>query len=119
MLSLLCLLGHPTKRPWWLIFGIALKRTGGGGGVVWFTVLVCFSRLFNDWEMEMVQSFLQAIQRKRVLPRQEDILLLQDAKDGCYSVKLLYRAMDCSIADFFPHRLIWNVWVPFMVDFFA
>ena len=31
--------------------------------------LPCFSKPFNDWELDEVHSFLQAIQRKRVLPR--------------------------------------------------
>ena len=47
----------------------------------------CFSKLFNDWEVEEVQRFLHAIQVKRVHPNQEDLMLSKETKDGCFLVK--------------------------------
>ena len=34
-----------------------------------------FVRLFNDWEMDMVQSFIDIISNKRILPFVKDILM--------------------------------------------
>ena len=79
----------------------------------------CFTRRFNDWELDEVHGFFQTIQRMRVLPRQDDILVFREAKDGRYSVKLLYRALDRLIVVLFPFCLIWNAGVPTRVSFFA
>ena len=50
----------------------------------------CFVRPFNDWEVEEIQNLLQAIQDKRILPSQDDLMLMREAGDGRFSVKLLY-----------------------------
>ena len=47
------------------------------------------------------------------------MLFLQEAKDGRYSVKLLYRALDRPTTVLFPFCLIWNAWVPTKVGFFC
>ena len=55
-----------------------------------------FIRTFNYWEVEEVQCLLQSIQDKRVLASQDDMILLKEARDGRFSVKLLYRVLDQS-----------------------
>ena len=37
----------------------------------------CFFRPFNDWEVEEIQKLLQARQDKRILPSQDDLMLLR------------------------------------------
>ena len=78
-----------------------------------------FSRSFNDWELEEVQSFLHVIQRKRVISSGEDRLLMKDVKDGRFLVKLFYLLLDLAKDLLFPSRLVWNPWVPTEVGFFA
>ena len=78
-----------------------------------------FSRALNDWEVEEVHTFLSLIQAKRVLPFQEDMLLMKGAKDGCFSMKLFYSILATPRAFIFPFRLVWNPWVPTKVSFFA
>ena len=46
--------------------------------------------------MEEVQCLLQSIQHKQVLAIQDDMMLLKEARDGRFSVKLLYRVLDQS-----------------------
>ena len=70
-----------------------------------------FSRSFNNWELEEVQSFLHVIQRKRVISSGEG-LLMKDGKDGRYSVKLFYLFFTLTRDSLFPSHLIWNPWVP-------
>ena len=54
----------------------------GGGG--WS---LSFTRPFNDWEVE-VQSLLLG---KRVLSSQEDMMLMKEARDESFPIKLLYK----------------------------
>ena len=68
--------------------------------------------------MEEVQSLLQAIQVKRVHSSQEDLMLLKDTKDGCFSVKWFYGVLNCSVTDLFPHGIFWNTWIPTKVGCF-
>ena len=79
----------------------------------------CFSKPFNDWEVEEVQSLLHAIQVKRVHSNQEDMMLLKETKDGRFSAKCFYGVFDCSVAVLFSHSIIWNTWIPTKVGFFA
>ena len=51
------------------------SREGGG----WTP---CFVRHFNDWEVEEIQNLLQAIQDQRILPSQDDLMLMREAGDG-------------------------------------
>ena len=43
--------------------------------------------------MEEIQNLLQAIQDKRILPSQDDLILMREAGDGRFSMKLLYKAL--------------------------
>ena len=91
-------------------------RGGGGGGGVWTP---CFVRPFNDWEMEDIQNLLQALQEKRILPNPNDLMLMREAKDGCFSVKFFYKVLFGSNSMVFPYQLIWSTWVPTKMSFFA
>ena len=62
----------------------------------------CFVRPFNDWEVKEIQNLLQAIQDKRILPSQDDLMLMREARDGCFSVKLLYKVLVRSNSIVFP-----------------
>ena len=79
----------------------------------------CFVRPFNDWEVEEIQNLLQAIQDKRILPSQDDLMLMREAGDGRFSMKFLYKVLVASNSIVFPHQLIWSNWVPTKVGFFA
>ena len=35
------------------------------------------ARPFNDWEVEEIQNLLQALQDKRILPNQDDLMLMR------------------------------------------
>ena len=69
--------------------------------------------------MEEIQNRLQALQDKRILPNQDDLMLMREAKDGCFSVKLFYKVLFGSNSIVFPHQLIWSNWVPSKMSFFA
>ena len=54
-----------------------------------------------------------------MLVSQDDMMLLKEARDRCFSVKLLFKVLDQSIDVVFPHWFTWNSWVPIKVGFFA
>ena len=70
-------------------------------------------------ELEEVKRFFPLLQDKKVFPGQQDKLLLKEAKDECFSVKLLYKALDWSNVALFWYHSIWNLCVPTIVCFFA
>ena len=74
-------------------------------GEVWTP---CFVRPFNDWEVEDIQNLFQAIQDKRILSNQDDLMLMREARDGRFLVKLLYKVLVGSNSIVFPHQLIWS-----------
>ena len=45
-------------------------------------------------------------------------MFFKETKNGNFSVKLLFKAMDRSENVVFPYKLIWNSWVPMKVGFF-
>ena len=69
--------------------------------------------------MEEIQNLLQAIQDKRILPSQYDLMLMREVGDGHFSAKLLYKVLVGSISIVFPHQLIWRNWIPTKMGFFA
>ena len=54
-----------------------------------------------------------------MLLSQEDKLLLKESKNGHFSLKLHYRALDRSNATLFPYSSIWNPHVLMKVGFFC
>ena len=78
-----------------------------------------FLRSFNDWEMEEVDRLLQVLHRKQIRPRMEDKILFKGSKIDVFSVKIMYRVLDCSPQVVFPSRTIWNPVIPPRMGFFA
>ena len=56
--------------------------------------------------MDKTISLLFVIQDKRILPSQEDLMLLKESSAGNFSVKCLYKGLDGSRVVAFPHRFI-------------
>ena len=78
-----------------------------------------FSRPFNDWEVEEVERLLVTIQGRQLNSNLEDRVLWKETKDGIFSVKSLYSALDSSSVVRFPTSIIWSLCVPTKVGFFA
>ena len=53
--------------------------------------------------MEEIQNLFQAIQDKKILPNQDDLMLMREARDWPFSVKLLYKVLVGSNSIVFPH----------------
>ena len=87
---------------------------GDGGG---WTPL--FSRVFNDWEVELVEHFLQKIQAFRVQREVEDRVIWTASRCGTFTVKSLYSILEPEDSPLFPSGSIWRSSVPLKVAFFA
>ena len=46
-----------------------------------------FERLFNDWEMENVESSIGRVRGKKINPVEEDKMVWKATKDGSYTVR--------------------------------
>ena len=78
-----------------------------------------FSRAFNDWELELVERFLQKIKAFRVHRDVEDKVIWTISRYGTFSVKSLYSILDTRNPLLFPSGSIWRSSVPLKVAFFA
>ena len=78
-----------------------------------------FLRPFNDWEVEEVERFLHFLVNKKIIPFQEDRLLLKESRTNGFSVSLMFRKLRYSPPTDFPWRSIWNPIVPPKLGFFA
>ena len=78
-----------------------------------------FLRPFNDWEVEEVERFLHFLVNKKIIPFQEDRLLLKESRTNGFSVSLMFRKLRYSPPRDFPWRSIWNPIVPPKLGFFA
>ena len=76
-----------------------------------------FSKSFNDWEVDEVERLLVTIQGRRLNFNLEDRVLWKETKDGIFSVKSLYSALDSRSAVQFPKIIIWSPYVPTKVGF--
>ena len=79
----------------------------------------CFSRSFNDWEVEAVERLLSTLQGKRLVVGLKDRVLWKASKNGIFSVKSLYNTLESSCAIPFPWSIIWSPCVPTKVGFFC
>ena len=68
----------------------------------------CFFKPFNDYEVEVVKSFLVRLHGKRVCGDVEDTVLWTETKSGKFLVKSLYNALELGNSSSFPSRSIWN-----------
>ena len=89
-------------------------RNRGEGG--WNPI---FLRSFNDWEMEEVERFWQVLHKQKIRPFIEDKILIKGSRNDAFSVKIMYRVLDCSPQVAFPSRSIWNPIIPPIIGFFA
>ena len=80
---------------------------------------ICFSRSFNDWEVERVECFLLKIQAKRVNRDEEDRMLWMPLRCGKFSVKSLYSILEPKDPTLFLRNIIWRSCAPPKVAFFA
>ncbi|KAL6332055.1 hypothetical protein AAG906_020734 [Vitis piasezkii] len=80
---------------------------------------ICFSRSFNDWEVERVECFLLKIQAKRVYRDEEDRMLWMPLRCGKFSVKSLYSILEPEDPTLFLRSIIWRSCAPPKVAFFA
>ena len=79
----------------------------------------CFSRAFNDWEVEEVKRFLERLHGERVFEDVEDMVSWTETKSGKFLVKSLYFALEAGCPSLFPSSYIWNVNVQPKISFFA
>ena len=89
------------------------SREGAG---CWFPT---FIRPLNDWELEEMIRFLKTLDDQNFRPMGEDKLLLKNAKEKGFTVKIMYKSFDTSPAVEFPYRLVWNPVVPPKIGVFA
>ena len=66
-----------------------------------------------------MERFLLRLQGMRVYSDVEDQVVWTKSKDGRFSVKSLYKALEPERQRDFPARVIWNSLVPSRVSFFA
>ena len=66
-----------------------------------------------------MEHFLLRLQGRRVYGDVEDQVVWTKAKDGRFSVKSLYKALEPEKLGDFPTRVIWNSLVPPRASFFA
>ena len=84
---------------------------------VWFSFFddgcwaPCFSRRFNDWEVDIVERFLLRLQGWRVCKDEEDKLVWIGAKNIKFSVIALYKELEPRRQVDFATSVIWNSWV--------
>ncbi|RVX18352.1 hypothetical protein CK203_006746 [Vitis vinifera] len=75
----------------------------------------CFSRAFNDWEVEEVERFLEQLHGKKVLGDVDDMVLgLKQRVENSRSSPL-----EAGCPFLFPASCIWNVCVQPKISFFA
>ena len=66
-----------------------------------------------------MEWLLMTIQGKRVSTELEDRVLWKKTKNGIFSVKALFSAVEPGNAVWFPRNIIWSPYVPPKVGFFA
>ena len=66
-----------------------------------------------------MERLLLTIQGRKFNPNLEDRVLWKETKDGIFSVKSLYSALDSRSVVQFPNSIIWSPCVPTKVGFFC
>ena len=56
---------------------------------------------------------------EKIRPFMEDQILFKGSRNDAFSVKIMYRVLDCSPQVVFPSRSIWNPVIPPRIGFFA
>ena len=86
------------------------------GGGCWNPTFV---RHFNNWEMDDVESLLCWIGWRRVIEGVEDKVRLIGSKNGLFSIKSLYKALEQRTPSSFPWKSIWKTCVQPIISLFA
>ena len=66
-----------------------------------------------------MDRLLQVLYSKQIRPLMEDKILFKGSKNDAFSVKSMYKVLDCSLQVDFPFRSIWNLVAPPRMGFFA
>ena len=67
-----------------------------------------FSKPFNHWEVDYVESFLLRLHRQRVHRDEEDKMLWIETKSGKFIVRSLHNALESGNSVSFPMKIIWK-----------
>ncbi|RVX14074.1 hypothetical protein CK203_011217 [Vitis vinifera] len=78
-----------------------------------------FNGPFNDWEMEEVGRLLCYLEGKMVRVDEEDRVRWVKSKDGVFSVKSLYKALQPVSSTLFPSKIIWRSCTQPKISFFV
>ena len=79
----------------------------------------CFSRNFHDRELDVVNNFFLKLSEFGRFREKEDKMVWKATKNGMFSVRSFYNALENVGEVTFPSKIIWNSWVPTKVSFFA
>ena len=79
----------------------------------------CFLRPLTDWEVDLAGHFIGTIQGKKVILEMEDRVTWKENKNGNFIVRSLSGILESRGVSLFPHKIIWNSWLPPKVGFFA
>ena len=75
--------------------------------------------LTTDWEVDEVGDLFVKLQGKAVDMAEEDKMVWMNLHNLNFSVKLLYATLESRVIMSFPRQVVWNLWVPSKVNFFA
>ena len=78
-----------------------------------------FARHFNDWEMDVVQDFIETIQNKKIRSLVKDRFLWKNTIGGLFSVKFCFDVLEGDNQFSAPARIFWNSSVPTKMGFSA
>ena len=66
-----------------------------------------------------MDRFFQVLYREQIKPLMEDKIRFKGSKNEAFTMKSMYRVLDCSPHVVFPSRSIWNPVIPLRMGFFA
>ena len=81
---------------------------------------IAFNRSVQDWELEMIESFMTLIYSSRIRPGVADSLCWNPSSRGLFEVRSFYSILIHPISqDSFPWKGVWKAKVPPRVAFFV
>ena len=70
-----------------------------------------FSRLLNDWDLDLIEHFLLSFQMRSVYREKENKVIWIRSNSGKFSVKVLHSTLELESIMSFSTSVIWNSWV--------
>ena len=70
-----------------------------------------FSRLLNDWDLDLIERFLLSFQVRSVYREKENKVIWIRSNSGKFSVKVLHSTLELESIMSFSTSVIWNSWV--------